>query len=599
MNMNSIQELLGNPDWESEINQSYLEGAAHAFILCGNVQDYVLPGVRLKSYLAQRNSYREIVAFYNPSSGISFAIPTMETKFREVLGISGSDPALDSLGLDLDTGPQPLPSSPAEALPLLERMLTLTANDFLEEGQEPEVEPKPACTLIIDYPEGIVPDGDIVALSPADRISYITLSRWGIEPTIEETGNTIYLLTQALTQINSSLRAASNKWELIEVSLPDAERRQNFIELYLEESPIEFEGDFTPAKMANLTAGLSLVHIEDILLRGGRVGSLDVKTVSSRKGKIIESEFAGLVEVVEPRFGFEMIGGLEHVKKFFYRSVIKPVLENNLGRVPMGALLPGPPGTGKTAIAEAVAYEAGFNMINLRVGLLKNQYVGNSQKNLERVIGMAKVLTPVFIFIDEIDQSVSRGQGDGSNQVDSNMFQRLLEIMSDTGNRGKIIWLSATNRPDNIDPALMRPGRCDKIIPFLAPNKDERIAILKVMLKKYSLLDKAEFDQSHLQNFQQITDNWTGADIEGATVKALEIYQDENLSVADAVLEAVQRIRPTSSGVEFMTKLALEVANDVDLVPEEYKADFLDRATLVNDIQELREKQPGFRKSRR
>ncbi|MFQ5614730.1 MAG: AAA family ATPase, partial [Anaerolineae bacterium] len=120
--------------------------------------------------------------------------------------------------------------------------------------------------------------------------------------------------------------------------------------------------------VANATAGLSLLHVEDILLRAEATGSLTHDLIWERKRDIIRTEFGDVLEIIEPRFGFDDIGGLQHVKDFFTRSVVRPLREGRKGRVPMGVLMSGPAGTGKSIVAEAVAKEAGVNAVHLRIG---------------------------------------------------------------------------------------------------------------------------------------------------------------------------------------------------------------------------------------
>ena len=203
----------------------------------------------------------------------------------------------------------------------------------------------------------------------------------------------------------------------------------------------------------------------------------------------------------------------------------------------MGVLMTGPAGTGKSAVAQAVAKESGVNAVSLNLARILGQYVGNSERNLEKALRAIKSLAPTIVFIDEIDQSVSRG-GSGDSGVSSRIFKRLLEFMSDTGNRGQVVFLAATNRPDLMDAALRRPGRFDKKIPFLIPDAEERLAIFQVMAAKYEMAGKpsaAAIDS---------TEGWTGAEIEAAVVKAAELIDDEDLLPEDAITAATQRLSP-------------------------------------------------------
>ncbi len=176
-----------------------------------------------------------------------------------------------------------------------------------------------------------------------------------------------------------------------------------------------------------------------------------------RKQDIIASEYAAVLEILEPSFGWEAIGGLEHVKRFFHRSVILPMAQANTRRIPMGVLMTGPAGTGKSVVAEAVAREAGVNAVVLNLARILGQYVGNSERNLEKALQAIKSLAPTIVFIDEIDQSVSRG-GSGDSGVSSRIFKRLLEFMSDTGNRGQVA-LSGRHQPSRSARRRPAPAR--------------------------------------------------------------------------------------------------------------------------------------------
>lgn len=225
-----------------------------------------------------------------------------------------------------------------------------------------------------------------------------------------------------------------------------------------------------------------------------------------------------------------------------------------------------------------------MNCVILNPAKIFGQFVGNTERNLDRALRAIEAMSPVLVFIDEIDQAVSRG-GTGDSGVSNRVFKRLLEFMSDTTHRGKVVFLAATNRPDMIDAALRRPGRFDKKIPFLVPEREERASIFSVMARRYGLgevkVSKAVLDG---------TENWTGAEIEAATVKASELVEDENLKPAEALNEAVKRFRPSTSDIEFMTLLAVKECNDMDLLPPKYREQMKDRAVLESRIEQLQPK---------
>ncbi|MEI7988773.1 MAG: ATP-binding protein [Chloroflexota bacterium] len=561
----------GIPKWTQEMLSKYKSGIAHAFILHFNIADYVIPGIDMRNYLTKLMANRQMTVFYNRSEGITFGSPSMEKKFKEMLGLtkpSQTDPALVALGIGV--ADSELPRDPSAALPLLEKLLRMgNANDKL-------------CAIIIEYAETVCPPADMSSMSAGDRVNLVTLSRWGRDPQISASGNPIFLLAENLTDIHTSIRAASSRYEAIEIPLPGFDERLNFIEKYLQREDRLDTFDITPQEMANATAGLSILSIEDIFLRAELEGKLSNDLIKERKRDIIRSEFGEVLEVMEPAVGFEAIGGLQHVKDFFVRCVIDPIRKGNYNRVPMGILMTGPAGTGKSIMAEAVAKEAGVNAVSLNLARILGQYVGASERNLEKALRAIESLSPTIVFMDEIDQSVNRGQG-GDSGVSNRIFKRLLEFMSEGKHRGHIVFLAATNRPDLMDAALKRPGRFDKKIPFLIPDENERKEIFRVLSRKY--IPAGVFPQDvKLYEVIQITEGWTGAEIEAAVVKTVELMEDLQIDMVQGLVEAVTRLSPSTADIEFMTMLAIQETNDKDLLPEKYRKSLDDRKELTEKI---------------
>ncbi|MGQ9512867.1 ATP-binding protein [Thermodesulfitimonas sp.] len=228
----------------------------------------------------------------------------------------------------------------------------------------------------------------------------------------------------------------------------------------------------------------------------------------------------------------------------------------------MGVLLLGSPGTGKSVLAEAVAKESGMNCCSLNVGRLLGSYVGQSEKNLARALECIEALAPTIVFIDEIDQAGLSRTGDNTG-VTNRIFQQLLQFMSETRHRGRIVFLAASNRLDLIDPALKRPDRFDKKVPILAPEAAEREAIFRTFFRKYGI--PAESDLN-LSPAVAATEGWTGAEMEALVLKAWELAGDRPLSARD-LAEALKRYVPSTWGVEEMTALAVAECNDLDLFP--------------------------------
>jgi transitional endoplasmic reticulum ATPase len=565
------------PAWVQELISKYGSGVAHAFLLHFNVHDYVVPGANMRTYLAKLLVTRQIVCFYNRAEGITFPLDTMREKFMELLAMKkNTDPALAALSAVQGNQEQGLPKAPSAALPLLVKLLKMGNPD------------DKLAAVIIEHAETIVPAADVAMMSPDDRTILVLLEQLGRDPEIMSSGNLAILLTSNLTDINVAIRAASSKIESIQVPLPNKQARLQFINQYRTKNA-KTKWEPTPDELANATASLSLIHIEDIFLRAEQDKFLAWELVRERKQDIIASEFGEVLEVLEPRFGFEMIGGLEHVKRFFRDSVIKPMRAGNWKRVPMGILLTGPAGTGKTAVAEAVAFEAKVMCFILNPAKIYGQFVGNTERNLDRALNAIDASEQALVFVDEMDQSVSRG-GAGDSGTSNRFFKRLMEFMSDTGHRGKIVFLAATNRPDLMDAALRRPGRFDKKIPFIIPEADEREAIFKVMARKYGL-ELETVPTSCIKN----TEGWTGAEIELVTVKAVEVMEDEGKAPAEALEYATTVISPSTADIDFMTLLAVRECNDKTLLPPKYQKLLEKRDDLEAQIKEKAPEQRGRR----
>jgi transitional endoplasmic reticulum ATPase len=573
---------MNTPKWSQTLQERFENGIAHCFILHFNVRDYALPSASL-SCLAYLKSVLpgkagRIVATFSRDRGIEFATESMKQKALKILGLgaaaqgAGQNPALQALQ-SLNLAPQAgqaandFPSSPVEALPLLGRLLA---------SSEP-------VAVVIDRAELVSPDAPLSQMAEADRVVLATLLRWGSDPEIMAAANLVVLLAGNLSSLHSELRATSARYEGIEVPLPGQAERKAFIERFLAARPVRLARGLTVDMVANATAGLSLMNVEDVLLRAEGLGELTGALVWDRKRDIIRGEFGEVLEVFEPRLGFDDIGGLGRVKDFFTRSVIRPMQEGRRRRVPMGVLMTGPAGTGKSVMAEAVAFEAGINAVRLRIGgQIASKWQGEGEKNLRRALIAIEALAPTIVFIDEIDQAVKRGDGGSGSQQDNRIFQMLLEFMSDTKHRGEVVFLAAANRPDLMDAALRRPGRFDKKVPFLIPDYEERAAIFEVMGRRYLEGTFYASDQA-----LAATDGWTGAEIEAAVVKAAELVEDEpGLNGFEAINEAVKRLSPSTADIQFMTMLAIRECNDRDLLPERYQEMLDDREQLEQVVEQ-------------
>ena len=293
--------------------------------------------------------------------------------------------------------------------------------------------------------------------------------------------------------------------------------------------------------------------------------------VRARKRDQLAAEYAEVLEVLEPDVDFAAVGGHAQAKAYLRDCVVGPLRAGAAEMVPLGIALLGPPGTGKTLLARALARESGLNCVLLRAEKIKGSLVGESERRLAKALGGIEALAPAIVFVDEIDQRFARGSGggDGGSAVEANIFARLLEFLSDTAHRGRIVAIAATNRPDLVDPALFRPGRFDTKIPLLPPETAAaRAEVLAALLRRAGWSDP---DDLALAAVGERSEGWTQAELERAVTRATGLARLRGLELGAALAEAVDTLRPATRGIRRMVELALAACDDASLVPERYR----------------------------
>ncbi len=235
--------------------------------------------------------------------------------------------------------------------------------------------------------------------------------------------------------------------------------------------------------------------------------------------KMVEPSALREVLLEVPNVRWNDIGGLEDVKEQLREAVEWPLKypEAFLGlgiNPPKGILLFGPPGTGKTLLAKAVATESEANFIGIRGPEVLSKWVGESEKNIREIFRKARQAAPTVVFIDEIDAIAPR-RGSDVNRVTDRLINQLLTEMDGIEENSGVVVIAATNRPDILDPALLRPGRFDRLILVPAPDEKARLEIFKVHTRRMPLAEDVK-----LEELAKKTEGYTGADIEAVCREA-------------------------------------------------------------------------------
>ncbi len=523
------------PDWAQEMQNRIAEGESALFIVHGQVFDFTrVNGDYLpwRLVLGEWLSQERHVVFYNLGLGLEFWDQGGEQAFRQALeppappGEEDEEDvsrvrarALKALGQR--PAPQPLPQSPREVLQLAERVMTASC--------QPTARCQPLA-LILEFAESIAPALDLGSMGEPDRAALVTLLRWARLRELVEQGHLIVLTTGNLGDLHPSLLLSRHGAQIIEVPPPDQEARLSYIEHTLARGGYELA--LSAQELANLSAGLSLRVLQS-LLRQGRRQPLTPEVVRRRKKELLRQELVGLIEVLEPRFGLGEIGGLEPVKDYF-AQIVRALQAGEVRLVPRGITMMGPPGVGKTALAEALARDAGFNFVKLLNP--RTKWVGESERNFLKTLTTLRGLTPVVVVEDEADQSEhGRDEYSGDTGVSNRLRQMRFEFVGDPAIQGKVLWVRITNRPDRLDKADLRSGRSSERIPFFLPDFQEKCHIFQVVARRSHI-------PCDFQDFADIThyledrhpEVITGGDIEELVFRA---YRQARLAGRERVTQ--------------------------------------------------------------
>jgi transitional endoplasmic reticulum ATPase len=270
--------------------------------------------------------------------------------------------------------------------------------------------------------------------------------------------------------------------------------------------------------------------------------------------KMVEPSALREVLIEVPNVRWEDIGGLEDVKQELREAVEWPLKYPEAFRglgisPPKGILLYGPPGTGKTLLAKAVANESQANFIAIKGPEVLSKWVGESEKNIREIFRKARQAAPTVIFIDEIDAIAPR-RGTDVNRVTDRLINQLLTEMDGIQENSGVVVIGATNRPDIIDPALLRPGRFDRLILVPAPDEKARLEIFKVHTRKVPLAEDVD-----LEELAKKTEGYTGADIaavvrEAAMLAMRRALQEGIIKPGMKADEIRQRVKVTMKDFE-------------------------------------------------
>jgi AAA+ superfamily predicted ATPase len=553
------------PAWAQQLSEKYLSRTFAMFVLHGNVRDFVPANKTEHSFLPLHRYLREVlfvrrdlILTYDRGGGISFATPEMQADFgRAIAGYDSFHGTQYSAGL---------PRNPDGVLSLLDNYLRLR----LQDGKK--------IALVIDYAETVAPAGDIGGMSAEDRNALVLLKRWAQNATFLTADVTICLIAENLVELNQGI-VQNPGVATIPVALPDERERLEFIQQRIAATPLPPGSDAEPAALANLTAGLKRVHVQTLISHAvENRAPLTVKMLTQRKKDLIEAESGGLLEFVQSRFDLSLVAGNDAAKKKLLDAAAA-IKAGHTDSLPMGYVICGPVGTGKTFLTTCFAGEVGVPAVTLKN--FRSMWQGQTEGNLERVLNLLKAMSPIVVIVDEADAQLGDRSNSGDSGVGNRVFAQIAAFMGNTEFRGKVIWFLLTCRPDLLPVDLKRQGRAEEHIALFYPDTDEeRMALFRAMQRKTGCKLGSEAGEKF---FLERAGTLSGADIEAVLTRARMRSALRNAATVEVEdLEAVldDFLSPSyPSEIELQTAVAVLECTSRSLLPKKYRD--LDRAEMI------------------
>jgi AAA+ superfamily predicted ATPase len=530
-------------------------GTLSQFVIHGNVRDLVADGqggyVSLHQFLREVMFGRfDLVVTYNTGSGLQVTKGDEHfAAFQKIL----ADWTSFQVGA--------LPRDVASALELLDRLMSYSLQrTVVEQGQAVRKPLKTA--IVLDFVQYIVPSQS----SGPDSATLVKLMDWSSNPTYLESHLATVLITDSLRAVSRDLveNPYSSK---IEIPLPNEADCVGYLEALSHEFPGLRQACELPVEvLAKRAVGLTLINIRHMMALAVSSGkAIDGDYLGRQRKELIEKECFGLLEFVESKRTLADVAG--HTEAInWLRADAKLIQEGQTRCLPMGYLMAGRIGTGKTWLTNCWAGEVGIPFVIFKN--FRDKWAGATESNLEKILAVLTALGQVIVFVDEADQMAGkRGGSDSDGGLSGRIYGMLAKAMSDTDNRGKILWVFATSRPDLLEVDLKRPGRLDVHIPLFPPQTlQERQHLFKAMSRKVGV------DAKDLPDLPENLE-LSGNEMEAVLVRALRRQALEGGLLSEVVLEMLKVFRPMAheDHLEYMDLIAVKECTDEGFLPTRFR----------------------------
>jgi ATPase family associated with various cellular activities (AAA) len=550
----SAQDRDALPLWAQKIIALYESRAVNQFILHGNVDDRV---------------YLPLGGSASLGSIRDFLLQVLLPQFDLILSYDLGNGMRVEKGAEIFsrwTGAAELPElprQPRQAIEFLTRYFRYLAN--LARLGKPSQQVAcyvPACHLIAPALPGAL-NYDVNALA-------LLFRDWATDDLLGQHSLVTCLFTDSLNDLHP-LIARNPRAGTIQITQPSAREIQAILALIEPDYPKalrEFKGNLSI--LADQLVGASVNSIEELLrLKEYANVAIQLDDLVLLKKSLVEKDCDNLIEFIESNRKLDDLHGHDKLKDWLRQDVVL-WRESRLQALPMGYLICGPVGAGKTFLVECLAGDAGIPVVNIKN--FRDKWVGSTEGNLEKIFRLLHALGRCFVFIDEADQTLGkRDSGASDAGLSGRIYSMIAREMSVGENRGKIIWVLASSRPDLIEADLKRPGRIDVKIPvFPAATRAEGFELLRVLCRRNSV----PIDEEDFRPIEKLVPEWlTPGAAESLAVKTLRTVLTGKVRPGEALRRCLLDYRPPVSRdvMEAQIRLAVNEASDWAFVPPEFR----------------------------
>jgi len=537
------------PAWAQSLVESYESNAANQFVLYGNIADSVLLRTPACTRLGSLSE---------------FLLSTLLTQFDVVLGYDLGN------GIRVEKGAEQFAKWPG-----------------FQESQKDWRSPRPAiesltryfryCANLARLNQGavqvacIIRNADLLA-PPSVGLDYnlnalASLIRdWANDSLLTGHALATFLLTENINDLHPLIvnnpRTARIRIDLPTVPQIDEALQQLSAGYTIAMSEVRKDLSKTAAELAGTTLSALEGVVKTKQHRKEPLGSADLAKI---KKELIENDTNGLIQFLESKRTLDDVYGLDSIKAWL-RQDITLWRQNDSAALPKGYLFCGPVGTGKTYLVECLAGEASVPVVKMQN--FRDKWVGSSEGNLEKIFRLIHALGRCYVFIDEADQALGRrDSSSGDSGVGGRIYSMLAEEMGSSSNRGAVIWILASSRPDLIEVDLKRPGRVDIKIPlFPTSTQLESFDLVRMLLKKRGIELPAD-SFSALEPFIPLL--LTPGAAEAFAVKIYRLVRTTGAKLDQILLSSLREYQnPVPADImQFQIRLAVAESSDLEFVP--------------------------------